>query len=362
MTQSTGGNQRANRTRLMLWCIVLIAAGAMLLPLSGYLWSAASLHAQDSAAQNPKDRHAGVNPRSEYWREVRRSEHGYTAVRGQETNVLIQSRGESWREARNGPVKILGALMVLGVIGALFVYQLITGGSKLEHRTGRMILRWTFSDRVLHWYTAVLFILLAITGLSLLWGRNVLIPLLGKEGFAAWAGVAKPLHDYTALAFTAGLIVMVLKWFKNSLPAAYDWQWIKQVGGYLDGSHPPAGFINAGEKMYYWTLVFAGTVLVASGFYLLFPNLGFERAAMQNANVAHGVSALILVTFVCLHIYLGTLGSEGAFEGMITGEVDEGWVHQHHSVWLEELQRGEGHVAPTGPPAETIVTRSPAAT
>ena len=103
-----------------------------------------------------------------------------------------------------------------------------------------------------------------------------------------------------------------------------------------------------------------------SGFYLLFPNLGFERAAMQNANVAHGVSALILVTFVCLHIYLGTLGSQGAFEGMITGEVDEGWVHQHHSVWLEELQRGEGHVAPPetpiGTPAEIIATRSPAAT
>jgi formate dehydrogenase subunit gamma len=231
--------------------------------------------------------------------------------------------------------------MVLGVIAALAAYQLIIGGSKLEHRTGRMILRWTMVDRVLHWYVAVTFIVLAITGLSLLWGRHVLIPVLGKEGFAAWAGVAKPIHDYLALPFIAGLVVILLKFFKQSLPAKYDLQWLKQVGGYLDGSHPPAGFVNAGEKMFYWTLVFAGTGLIISGFWLLFPNLGFERSEMQTANIVHGFMALIMVTFVCLHIYLATLGSEGAFSGMTTGYVDEGWVHQHHAVWLEELKEGK---------------------
>jgi formate dehydrogenase subunit gamma len=87
-------------------------------------------------------------------------------------------------------------------------------------------------------------------------------------------------------------------------------------------------------------LVIGGTALVVSGFYLLFPNLGFERAAMQNANIIHGASALVLCTAVIAHIYLGTLGSEGALEGMISGEVDEGWARQHHNVWLEELQQG----------------------
>lgn len=341
MTESPSRTNRgARRLRAMLLGIVLIAAAGMLLPLTAYVWTAA-VQAQDGTEQA----HEGKNPRSEYWREVRKAEQGYTAVRGQETNVLIQSRGQVWREARNGPVKILGAIMVVGILLALLAYHLKTGGSKLEHRTGRKILRWTMSDRVLHWYTAVLFIILAITGLSLLWGRHVLIPLLGKEGFAAWANFAKPVHDYLALAFTAGLVVMVLKWFHHSIPAAYDRQWIKQVGGYLDGSHPPAGFVNAGEKMYFWTLVFAGTALVASGFYLLFPNLGFERSSMQTANIVHGASSLILVTFVFLHIYLGTLGSEGAFEGMITGEVDEGWARQHHSVWLEEVQQGSSRSA-----------------
>jgi formate dehydrogenase subunit gamma len=333
----------------MLWSAVLIAVGAMILPLSAYVWTAA-VQAQETAAQAPgQAAEPGDNPRATYWREVRSSEPGYTAVRGQETNVLIQSRGQVWREVRNGPVKLIGAVMVLGAIAAVLAYHLIKGGFKLEHRTGRKILRWTVSDRVLHWYTAVLFIVLAITGLSLLWGRHVLIPLLGKEGFAAWANLAKPIHDYLSLAFVAGLAVMLIKWFHHSIPTAYDLEWIKKAGGFLGGGHPPAGFSNAGEKSLYWMLVFVGTALVVSGFWLLFPNLGFERSAMQTANIVHGVSALIITAVICVHIYLGTLGSQGALEGMVTGEVDEGWARQHHGIWLEEVQRGDaGKVAAAG--------------
>jgi len=325
----TGG--RTRRIRAMLWSVVLIAVGSMVLPLGGYLWTAV-VQAQEQSANE-------ANPRAGYWREVREGVGGTTTITGQETDVLIQSRGEVWRELRNGPVITLGAIMVVGMILILAVFHLTKGGAKLEHRTGRMVLRWPMFDRVLHWYTAILFIILAITGLSLLWGRIVLIPLMGKEGFAAYANLAKPVHDYLALFFTAGLVVMLLKWFKHNVFAPHDMQWFKQAGGYLDGSHPPAGFANGGEKAYYWLLVVGGTAIVISGFYMLFPNLGFERAAMQNANIVHGISSLVVITAVVAHMYLGTLGSEGAFEGMWTGEVDEGWAKQHHNLWLEEAKK-----------------------
>ncbi len=338
MKDTTSGiGRRAKHLRKALWSLVLIAAAAMVLPLTAYVWTAA---VQAEEAQQPAD-DAGKNPRADFWREVRRSDKGYTAVTGPETDVLIQSRGETWREVRNGPVTIIGAVMVLGVIGTLLFYHLTKGGFKLEHRTGRKVLRWAVSDRVLHWYTAVLFIILAITGLSLLWGRYVLIPVFGKEGFAAWANLAKPVHDYLALPFVAGLVVMLLKWFKHNIPASYDLEWFKKAGGYLGDGHPPAGFANAGEKAYYWALVIFGTMLVTSGFWLLFPNLGFERSAMQTANIVHGASALLLTAAVCAHIYLGTLGSEGALEGMISGEVDEGWAQQHHGVWYDEVKKGQ---------------------
>lgn len=334
MSESVAGTgRRSRRVRAMLWSVVVIAAGSMLLPLAGYLWTA-TVQAQEQAAED-----AGPNPRSEYWRDVRSGVAGYTSVVGQETDVLIQSGGETWREIRNGPVITLGALMVVGMILILAVYHFKTGGAKLEHRTGRTILRWPMFDRVLHWYTAILFIILAITGLSLLWGRMVLIPVLGKEGFAAWANFAKPVHDYLALFFTAGLAVMLLKWFKYNIFASHDRQWFKEFGGYVGGTHPPAGFANGGEKAYYWLLVVGGAAIVISGFYLLFPNFGWERSTMQTANVIHGISSLVVIAAVCAHIYLGTAGSEGAFEGMVSGEVDEGWAKQHHNLWYEEVKK-----------------------
>jgi formate dehydrogenase subunit gamma len=310
------------------------------------------VHAEQAAGEQ------GANPRSDYWRDVRGSMAGYTSVIGQETNVLIQSRGQVWREIRNGPVATLGAIMVLGMILALLAFHFTKGGAKLEHRTGNKVLRWPAFDRALHWYTAVLFIILAITGMSILWGRAVLIPVLGKEGFAAWAALAKPVHDYLALFFTAGLVVMLLKWFKYNIFTDYDRQWFKQAGGYLDGSHPPAGFANAGEKAYYWVLVIMGAAIVISGFFPLFPNLGFSRAAMQNANIIHGISSVIVITAVFAHIYLGTLGSEGAFEGMWKGEVDEGWAKQHHNLWLDEVKKQGTAPARKGDAPGTSATAS----
>jgi len=348
--QARGGT-RSRRIRAMLWTVVVMVAGSMLLPFAGFLYTAV-VQADDAAV---------VNPRSETWRDVRDGTAGRTTVTGQETAVLIQSGGEVWRQVRNGPIITLGAIMVVGMILALLAFHLTKGGAKLEHRTGRTVLRWPAFDRVLHWYTAVLFIVLAVTGLSLLWGR-IFIDLFDSEGFkaafAAWAQVAKILHDYLALLFAVGLGVMLLKWFKHNLFEAHDKVWFRQAGGYLDGSHPPAGFCNGGEKVYYWVLVFGGAAIVISGFFLLFPNLGFERSTMQLANIVHGISALLVITAVVAHIYLGTLGSEGALEGMVSGEVDEGWAKQHHNLWLEEVKKQGGAPAREGSAPGTSATAS----
>jgi formate dehydrogenase subunit gamma len=319
---------------MYIWSLVLIVAGSMALPLTGYV-AVGVLNAQEAASDDS-------NPRADYWREVRGGVAGYSAVTGQETDVLIQNGGQNWRQVRNGPVATYGAWVLLAMIGILAIYHLLTGGYKMPDRTGRKILRWPGIDRFIHWYTAVLFIVLAITGLSLLWGRAVLIPVMGKEGFAAWAGLAKPIHDYGALLFTAGFVVMLLKWMHHNIPKAYDLEWFAKGGGYLGGGHPPAGFANAGEKALFWTLVFAGGAMVVSGLFLLFPNWGTERAGMQLANEIHGISSLICVTFVVMHIYLATIGSEGALEGMISGEIDEQYAKNHHPLWYEEVMQGKG--------------------
>ncbi len=332
--ENSGATRATGRRRMYIWSLVLIVAGSMALPLTGYV-AVGVLNAQEAASDDS-------NPRADYWREVRGGVAGYSAVTGQETDVLIQNGGQNWRQVRNGPVATYGAWVLLAMIGILAIYHLLTGGYKMPDRTGRKILRWPGIDRFIHWYTAVLFIVLAITGLSLLWGRAVLIPVMGKEGFAAWAGLAKPIHDYGALLFTAGFVVMLLKWMHHNIPKAYDLEWFAKGGGYLGGGHPPAGFANAGEKALFWTLVFAGGAMVVSGLFLLFPNWGTERAGMQLANEIHGISSLICVTFVVMHIYLATIGSEGALEGMISGEIDEQYAKNHHPLWYEEVMQGKG--------------------
>ena len=341
MVENTADRRRWRR-RIMILSVMLMFGGSMVLPLTGYLLID-STQAQDTSADD-KDAASGddVNPRAEYWRAVREGTAGYSAVTGQEANVLIQNGGQNWRELRNGPVANVGAWLVLGIIAALLTYHLITGGYKMPTRTGRKVLRWPLSDRVLHWIMATLFIILTITGLSILWGRAVMIPLIGKEAFAAWAQVAKPIHDYLSVPFAVFFVIALLKWMHHNWPKAYDLKWILQGGGYLGGGHPPAGFANAGHKMLYWTLVFAGGAMVVSGVFLLFPNLGTGREGMQLANLIHGITALICIAFICVHVYLATIGSEGSLEGMLTGYVDEQYAINHHPLWWDEI-KGQQH-------------------
>jgi formate dehydrogenase subunit gamma len=334
---ATAGNRFPGIMSLLAICLVAVIA----LPVSSTSVMAADAQAQETqpAATDGQAGTAQTNPRSDYWREVRQGNVGTTVIRGQETSVLINAPGEAWRQFRAGTVIVLGGWVLVGVIGALALYHLLTGGAKLGDRSGVMIFRWSVSDRFIHWYTAVLFLLLMITGMSILWGRDLLIPVMGKEGFAAWAAIAKPVHDYSAAFFVVGLVLMWLKWFKHNIPRAYDLEWIKKGGGYLGGDeHPPAGFTNAGEKMFFWTLVFAGGAMVVSGAFLLFPNMGWDRQTMAIANIVHSVSSLVTIAFVFLHIYLATIGNEGSFEAMVSGEVDENWAKKHHDVWYDEVK------------------------
>jgi len=287
------------------------------------------------------------NPRANYWRDVRQGDTGYTAVTGQETNTLIQNGGQNWRQIRNGPVATIGGWLIGIVVVALVGFHLTVGSAKLERRTGRKILRWTVFERTIHWFVAILFILLAITGLSLLYGRAVLIPLFGNDGFAAYAQLAKPVHDYLSLFFVIGLVVMLAMWIRENIITKVDIEWFKAGGGYLGKGHPHAYKVNAGEKVWFWILLIAGIGLMISGIILLFPNVGFERGTMQSANVIHGITAIILSAFALGHIYLGTIGNEGSFEGMISGEVDEAWAKQHHDLWYEETG-GQGEAAKSG--------------
>lgn len=346
---------RARRYKRMLpWTIALILVGAMILPLGSYVYTGI----QTAQAQAVED----SNPRANYWRAVRGGDQGYTAVQGDETGVLMQNGGQNWRQLRNGPIATIGGWGLFVIVLAIALFFGLKGPVPLDDgRSGRTVARWSAANRVLHWYTAILFIILAITGLSILFGRAVLIPLLGPEGFAAWADISKGLHNYLGPAFSLGVLLILIFWARYNLPEKGDWEWLTQGGGLIGkGKHPPAGRINAGEKILtYGGMLTVGVAVVVTGFILDFPNYGQTRELMQTASIIHAITSVIWVALMLGHIYLGSVGVEGALDGMSNGRVDENWAKQHHSLWYEEARK-EGTQASAASDAGTATGGEPA--
>ncbi len=350
-----GRGRRARRRRAMVWTLGAILAGSLLLPLTGHLYTTTAA-APGAAAQSPAAADQQTNPRANYWRAVREGYDGYTSASGPyTTNVLIQNGGQNWRQVRNGPVITLLPWLMAAMVLGLGVYFVIHGPVRLSREpSGRTVERFTLNERVLHWYTAVLFLLLAITGLSLMLGRELLIPWMGLAAFGAYANFAIVVHNYLGPLFIVGVLLEIIMWVSIAIPRKVDWDWFRAGGGYFGHAHPSAGKLNGGEKVFvFWIATVGMGILVSvSGVVLDFPNLGFTRENMQVANLVHGVSAIVYITIVLMHMYLGSIGVKGALDAMISGRVSVEWARDHHDLWYKETayktEQGPGGSQPRG--------------
>lgn len=351
-------SSKRRRARMMAWTFVFMLLAAMVLPLSGYVYTAV-VHAQEGERVAQQDEADGVNPRANYWRAVRESEIGITTASGPYTTTqLINTEGQEWRELRNGPIATYGAWALPLVILAIGLFYIFRGQVKLEDgRSGQKVERWSVAERTMHWYTAILFIIMAVTGLSLLFGRAALIPLLGAEGFSAWAQFSLLLHNYLGPFFSVGVLLIIISWIRYNIPNKTDLNWFKQGGGIVGDQHPSAGRMNGGEKGWFWLICTVGVVTIISGLVLDFPIFGQSRETMQTANVIHGIASMIWIAVFFGHVYIGTLGTEGAFEGMATGKVDTRWAKQHHDLWYQDvISKG---TSPSGASVESALGRPP---
>jgi len=326
----------SRRKKMMAWTGLVMLMAIFLLPMMGYI-STGFVTAADQQVQEQQ-----TNPRSDYWRLVRENTKGYSAVKGRETNELIQGSGQNWRQLRNGPIATYGSWLIGFTLAILAVFYLWRGKIELTHpRTGKTIERWTLNERRMHWLTAGLFVILGITGMSLLYGRMVLIPVFGHHGFSVYAEIAKWMHNILGPVFMIGLFSMIVTWFNNNFLNKVDLEWFKAFGGMIGDKHPSAGKMNGGEKMWFWALATVGVALCLTGLVLDFPNFDQEREIIQISHLIHLITALVLVAFAFGHIYIGTIGTEGALEGMVTGQVDTAWAEQHHDLWAESVIKKE---------------------
>jgi formate dehydrogenase subunit gamma len=266
-------------------------------------------------------------------------------------SVLMQPAGRTWDYFHEVLLHWGGAIVIVGTIALLALAYLIVGRVRIAAgRSGQKVLRFKAFERFSHWLTAASFVILGLTGLNITFGKILLLPLVGPEAFSDISQIAKYLHNFTSFAFVAGLILITVIFFRDNLLARVDVEWVKQGGGFIKSKHAPAGRFNLGEKMVYWLSVAAGVAVSTSGFLLLFPFYGTNIADMQLAQVAHAVIAILFIALILAHIYIGTLGMEGAFEAMGTGEVDLNWAREHHDRWLARELGQDGKASAT--PAE----------
>jgi len=274
---------------------------------------------------------------------------GRSSLPDARTRVLEQPAGRDWRQFHQVTLRWIGAIVILGMLGLLLLFYLFRGMVRIEGgRSGRTLVRFNAFERFVHWMTATCFIVLALSGLNVTFGKELLTPLLGPEGFATWAQFAKYAHNYLSFPFSIGVVLMFLMWVAWNLPTPTDVRWLKQGGGIIGKNHPPARRFNAGQKAIYWVVVLGGGAAAITGYLLMFPFYATDVAGMQTAQMVHGIVGMVFIAIMLAHIYIGTIGMQGAFEAMGRGKVDVNWARQHHSLWLEK-EVSKGRVSDVAP-------------
>lgn len=272
-----------------------------------------------------------------------------------EAGVLIQgtvqypgsrmtTAGEAWRQVRNQVILPYGGSLIVIVLLAVALFHWRTGGFKLHDKpTGRLIERFSAFERAAHMANAAAFTVLAVSGVVMAFGKFFLLPVIGTTLFGWLSFALKNAHNFAGPMFAVSLVIVIVTFARDNLPAKGDMNWLLKGGGMFSAHEVKSGRFNAGEKLVFWAGVFVlGLVVVGSGLVMdkLVPGLDYLRGTMQVTHMVHAVAAVLMVTMFIGHIYLGTLGTEGAFDGMKTGYVDETWAKEHHELWYEDIQAG----------------------
>jgi formate dehydrogenase subunit gamma len=265
---------------------------------------------------------------------------GRVSIPDANSSGLIKPGNKGWASTHTGTVRILSIAAIVGAVVVLLAFYLIRGRIRVDGgMSGIRILRFSAFERFAHWLMAGSFIVLALTGLNLVLGRIIILPWLGEGAFSTLTTWGKISHNYVGWAFMLGLILSFLVWVAHNIPDKLDARWLAQGGGLLkNGVHPPAKKFNAGQKIIFWAVTLGGAALSFTGVMLLFPGLGGGEADWQFYQLIHGIVAAGLSFVIIAHIYIGSIGMEGAFDAMGSGDVDLNWAKEHHSLWVDEVR------------------------
>ena len=310
-----------------------------------------------------------VAPGVDLWREVQVHSAtppvaGTTQVTGMDSGQLINLFGDQWRKFRMEKLLPYGGYVLGGMVVFIGFFYFTRGRVPIQSGlSDKVLFRYSVYERMVHWFIASLFIFQAITGFLLLFGRTLVIPLIGKEAFSVLATASKEGHNLFGPLFLLALALIFVQFVRRNIYQKGDLTWLLRGGGIIGKKHVPSNFFNMGEKSMFWLLVLVGGAIGLSGLLLIFPMLGEMRAVVELSHAAHGIAAVLMTAVLIGHAYIGSIGMEGALESMKTGYCDLHWAREHHDWWAQRCEkegkvysRDEvGPVAGSGAPEPAVV-------
>jgi formate dehydrogenase subunit gamma len=199
---------------------------------------------------------------------------------------------------------------------------------------GEGVVRYSLAERLLHWFVALTFIYLMLSGFALGYPRMAwLYDVLGG------GQTVRFLHPIVGIAFTVGFVLMLVVWVRDMVFDAKDRAWARDLRNYVREGHSSVDIdrFNAGQKGYFWFAVITGVLLLLTGIPLWFPEL-MSAGWNQFARLLHHAVFLLTVGGFIIHVYMSTVMLPGTMPGMTGGRVTRAWAAWHHPSWFRKQE------------------------
>ncbi len=201
-------------------------------------------------------------------------------------------------------------LIITAVPGVFLLHYLVIGAQHFDHG-GEKVLFFPLLTRVVHFFAAVSFSLLVLTGLMVVFGKYF--------GGGALIRSARYVHLFSAMVFVVPACIMLFMWLKDMLPRLHDIAWLFILGGYLSKEKKPgpAGKFNAGQKMYFWSVTCGGAVMAFTGYAIW--DMGADVETVRLYTIIHNALGMGLLAFYLTHVYMAVFAIAGSLQSMKTG-------------------------------------------
>jgi formate dehydrogenase subunit gamma len=207
----------------------------------------------------------------------------------------------------------------------------------IRQEDGEPIVRYSLVERAMHWVAGLSYLYVMATGLALFTPHLYWIAAVLGGG-----ATVRYWHPWAGLVFSAAVVWMHRMWSDQMRTTADDRAWNRKVRSYIenrDDEMPPVGRFNPGQKQFYWVMLFAMILLLATGIVMWFPEYLPQHSGTLRSLVVilHEIAALVTIGAFIIHVYMGLFVVPGGFRAIVHGYVSRGWARTHHRLWYDRI-------------------------